>query len=239
MIAILRAFRMVRHLAVFFSCPSLLPRTQASKRTEFLICYVNHTLASRTQFTYAKLVCSYLYIFMLFGWFACERTMKTITMNVECCCCCCCSVRVYLPWRNHSTVQQRTHTHIRFSFSLFDCFSISRALFYVYSTHSHRRTCYVVTMKRTEWQIGSGIPNSHTHTRNTHTYTHETREREREASKKKRVNSKAIIANCVVETSAIKLLVAISHSFSKKTPVRKKLEVTQTINKISIEFRAN
>lgn len=172
---------MVRHLAVFFSCPSLLPRTQASKRTEFLICYVNHTLASRTQFTYAKLVCSYLYIFMLFGWFACERTMKTITMNVECCCCCCCSVRVYLPWRNHSTVQQRTHTHIRFSFSLFDCFSISRALFYVYSTHSHRRTCYVVTMKRTT-TIPSGRLEAeyqtHTHTRATRTHTHTKRESE-------------------------------------------------------------
>lgn len=121
---------------------------------------------------------SYVSIDMYSCWFACERTMKTITINVErCCCYCCCCVRVYLPWRNHSTLL--TYTHVRFSFCRSAFFSISRALFYVL-LHAHIRTCYVIAMKRATATISNGrleaeYQNRHQHrytTRNTHTQTH-------------------------------------------------------------------
>lgn len=177
----------MRHLAVFFlpfsttnTCIHTVWRCtkQASKQTEFLICYANHTLASRshiTQLTNAKLVCSYLYS----CWFACERTMKTITMNVECCCCCCyccCCVRAYLPWRNHSTV----HIHTFASLSPFFAFSLSLALcFTLVYARTHSNVLYVVTMKRRKTTIPSGrleaeyqIHATRTHMQTQHTLTH-------------------------------------------------------------------
>lgn len=162
----------------------------ASKQTEFLICYVNHTLASRIQFTYAKLVCSYSC--WLFGshvngrWRHDNNEYRVLLLLLLLLLLCACIFTMEEPYH--------THIHVRFSLSpsrFASSLSLTRCVLRIHThTHTYSWICYVIAMKRTTTtttSIPNGrleaeyIPNTDiTHATRTHTQT-QTRCSEREA----------------------------------------------------------